>query len=550
MAPAELTVPRTEQRQDRRPGDALRAFGRRHRVPLLATLPTIPLYAVWWAFLATGGGDLAAQEAWADFASRHGDSAYGLFWYGGMHTANYSVISPYLMALVGVRAVTVVSGLAASWLAAVLIVRGGVRRPVWPALLASLALWCDVASGRTTFALGVALGLAAVVPLVRERRLYVAAGCAALATMASPVAGLFVAVVGAAFLLVRDWGRALVLLIPPAAVVGLTTLFFPFTGEQPMQMGRIWSPAVLALAVALLAPRTWRTARWSGAVYALGTVLTYLVASPVGTNVERFAELFAPAVLLAALFAAPPLTAPGIRRLTRGLLAVALAFSVWWVGSKTVDDLKVSTVVPAWAAETDGVVDALERLGADRTRVEVVPARNHREATVLAPHVNMARGWNRQLDVERGRLFYDGSFSAAAYREWLDRWAVGYVVLPLGKPDSPAWAEATLVRNPKLRPAWLEPVWQDAHWQVYRVRDAVPLVSAPGTVVSTSPAELVLRVDRPGPVTVRVAWSPWLRSDGGCLAQEGEFTRLTVDAPGEYRLSSRYGPSPGAGDHC
>ncbi|CAM5631997.1 hypothetical protein STENM327S_03255 [Streptomyces tendae] len=32
--------------------------------------------------------------------------------------------------------------------------------------------------------------------------------------MASPVAGLFLAVVGAAFLLVRDWGRALVLLDP------------------------------------------------------------------------------------------------------------------------------------------------------------------------------------------------------------------------------------------------------------------------------------------------------------------------------------------------
>ncbi|MFG2158648.1 hypothetical protein [Streptomyces olivaceus] len=555
MVPAELTAPRTDQRRDRRASDALRAFGRRYRVPLLATLPTIPLYVVWWAFLATGGGDLAAQQAWADFASRHGGSAYGMFWYGGMHTANYSVISPYLMALVGVRTVTVVSGLAASWLAAVLFVRAGVRRPVWPALLASLALWCDVASGRTTFALGVAFALAACVPLVRERRLYLAAGYAALATLASPVAGLFLAVVGAAFLLVRDWRRALVLLIPPAAVVGLTTLFFPFTGEQPMPGARIWPPVVLGLAVTVLAPRTWRVARWSGAVYACGTVLTYLVASPVGTNVERFAELFAPAVLLAALLNGPPaLTAARSRRLLSrglaGLLAVAVVYSAGWVGKKTVDDLRVSTVVPAWAAETDGVVRALDGLGADRTRVEVVPARNHREAARLAPHLNLARGWNRQLDVERARLFYDGSFSAATYREWLDHWAVGFVVLPLGRPDGPAEAEAALVRDPAQRPEWLEPVWQDAHWRVYRVRDAVPLVSAPGTVVHATGADLVLRVDRPGDVTVRVAWSPWLRSDGGCLAQEGEFTRLTVPAPGEYRLSSGYGPSPEAGDRC
>ncbi|MFG2677700.1 hypothetical protein [Streptomyces sp. NPDC048392] len=560
MAPAELTLLRPEQHRERRPADALRAFGHRHRVPLLATLPTVPLYAVWWAFLATGGGDLAAQEAWAGFASRHGGSAYGLFWYGGTHTANYSVVSPYLMAVLGVRTVSVVSGLAASWLAAVLIVRGGVRRPVWPALLASLALWCDVASGRATFALGVAFALAACVPLVRERRLYLAAGYAVLATMASPVAGLFLAVVGAAFLLVRDGGRALVLLIPPAAVVGLTTLLFPFTGEQPMPAVRLWPPVVLGLAVTVLAPRTWRVARRGGAVYASGTVLTYLVASPVGTNVERFAELFAPAVLLAALLSVPrPVPATGPRRLLPGLLpgrllpgllAVALVYSVGWVGKKTVDDLRVSTVVPAWAAETDGVVDALEGLGADRTRVEVVPARNHREASALAPHVNMARGWNRQLDVERGRLFYDGTFSAATYRDWLDRWAVGFVVLPLGRPDGPAAAEAALVRDPELRPEWLEPVWQDPHWRVYRVRDAVPLVAAPGTVVSTTGAELVLRVERPGAVTVRVAWSPWLRSDGGCLARDGEFTRLTVRAPGEYRLSSRYGPSPGPGDGC
>ncbi|MFE8923556.1 hypothetical protein [Streptomyces rochei] len=545
MVPAILTVSRPERRRERRPGDALRAFGRRHRVALLATLPTIPLYAVWWAFLATGGGDLAAQEAWADFVSRHGGSAYGLFWYGGTHTANYSVISPYLMALFGVRTVTAVSGLTASWLAAVLVVRTGVRGPGWVALLASLALWCNVASGRTTFALGLAFALAACVPLVRERRLAVAAGYAALATMASPVAGLYLAVVGAGFLLVRDRGRALVLLVPPAAVVGLTTLLFPFAGEQPMPAGRIWPPVVLGLAVTALAPRDWRVARWSGAVYAAGTVLTYVVPSAVGTNVERFAEYFAPPVLLAAL-----LGADRARRVVRGLLAVVLVFSVGWTVKKTADDLTEYTAVPAWATETDGVVRALEGLGADRTRVEVVPARDHREAAALAPHVHLARGWNRQLDVERGRLFYDGTFSPAAYRDWLDRWAVGFVVLPSAKPDGPAEAEAALVRDPDLRPGWLEPVWQDEHWRIFRVRDAVPLVSEPGTVVAATGAELVLRVDRPGSMTVRVAWSPWLRTDGGCLARDGEFTRLTVEAPGEYRLSSRYGPSPAAGSRC
>ncbi|MFC3576615.1 glycosyltransferase family 87 protein [Streptomyces yaanensis] len=542
MVPAELALVRPEEDTATARNRPLHRLWSRHRVPLLATLPTLPLYAVWWLFLATGGGDLAAQEAWARFAGTHGGSAYGLFWYGGMHTANYSLLSPYLMAGFGVRTVTVVSGLAASWLAAVLIVRAGVRRPAGPALLASLALWCDVASGRTTFALGVAFGLAGCVLLTRERRLVPAAVYATLATMASPVAGLFLAVVGAGFLLVRDWGRALVLLVPPFAVVATTTLLFPFHGEQPMHPDRIWQPVLFGLAVAVPAPRGWRVARWSGVVYAVGTVLVYLIPSPIGTNVERFAELFAPAALLAVL-----LTAPRLRTLRRSLLIAALVFSVFWVGRKTVSDLYVSTTVPAWAADTGGVIRALEGLGADRSRVEVVPARNHREATALAPHVNMARGWNRQLDVERGRLFYDGTFSAATYRSWLDRWAVGFVVLPLGKPDGPAEQEARLVRE--NRPAWLEPVWQDAHWRVYRVREAVPLVSAPATVLGTTSTEMEVRMPRAGSVTVRIAYSPWLHAESGCLSREGEFARLTVTSPGAYRISSQYAPSP-APAHC
>ncbi|MFF3905000.1 hypothetical protein ACFYZJ_03150 [Streptomyces sp. NPDC001848] len=532
MAPAEPTHAQPEDVAAPR-NRPLRALWNRHRIPLLATLPTLPLYAVWSLFLATGGGDLAAQEAWAHFAARYGASAYNLFWYGGMHTANYSLISPYLMAALGVRTVTVASGLAASWLAALLIVRAGVRRPLGPALLASLALWCDVASGRTTFALGVAFGLGSCVLLTR-RRLVWAAVCAALATMASPVAGLFLAVVGAGFLPVRDWGRALVLLVPPLAVVACTTLLFPFRGQQLMPADRIWQPVLFGLSVAVLSPRDWRVARWSGVVYAAGTVLAYLIPSPVGTNIERFAELFAPAALLAVL-----LTSPRLRMVRRTLLIAVLAFSVFWVGRKTVDDLEVSTTVPAWAADTDGVIRAVRDVGADRTRVEVVPARNHREATALAPYVNMARGWNRQLDMERGRLFYDGTFSAATYRTWLDHWAVGFVILPLGKPDGYAEAEARLVRD--HRPAWLEPVWQDAHWRVYRVRDAVPLVSPPATVVRTTGAEVDVRMPEAGSVTVRVAYSPWLRTEGACLRRDGDFTRLTVTAPGTYRIGSRYG---------
>ncbi|MEU5977216.1 hypothetical protein [Streptomyces sp. NPDC047315] len=543
----------------------------------------MPLYVLWAGWLATGGGDLAAQLAWKGFTEQHPGAAYNLSWYGGTHTANYSLLAPPLMALVGVKAVSVAAGLGGTWALALLCVRSGLRHPVWPALAGALALWANVASGRTTFALGTAIGLVALVALARvERRTAgaatLAALCAALSTAASPVAGLFVVVVGAAWLLDRQWWKAVVLLVPPAAVVGITTLLFPFKGEMPMQSAKLWMPLFLCAVVVLAAPpvREWRLVRYAAGVYGLGVVLTYYTPSPIGRNVERLAGLAGPPVLLAAVItsgvlvwgalrarsprnagAEPgpatktgPVTGPVGRVgawVLVGVLTVAFAVNTNWLIDKTEDDLVVSNTVPAWAKHTDGVIAELQRLGADRTRVEAVPARNHREATLLAPHVNLARGWNRQLDVERGRLFYDGSLSPETYRAWLDRWAVGFVVLHHGRPDGPAEDEAALVRS---GPEYLQQVWQDEHWTIYRVKDAVPLVEAPAQVVRLDAAELVIRMSQPGSVTIRVAHSPWLRAEGACLEPAGEFSRLTVKEAGEYRLDSAYRLSRGAGAGC
>jgi hypothetical protein len=339
------------------------------------------------------------------------------------------------------------------------------------------------------------------------------------------VAGLFLVAAGAAYVLLRDWGRGAALTVPPFAVVATTTVLFPFHGQEPMAAGRILWPFLLGTAVALLAPRGWRARRLGGAVYTVGVVLSYLIPSPIGTNVERLALLFAPAVLLAAL-----LSTGRHARARRGALALALAGSLFWLASGTPTSfLRGSSGIPAWAADSRGLVRALDRLGADRVRVEGVPTQDHREAALISPYVNLARGWNTQLDMQRGRLFYDGTFSAAGYRAWLDRWTVGFGALADGEPDRYAAAEARLVES---RPAWLEPVWSDAHWRVYRVRDAVPLVSAPGHVVRTSGAALDIRMPAAGLVTVRVGYSPWLHVDGGCLREEGEFTRLTVRAGG------------------
>ena len=571
-----------------KPTQAREVWHERHRVALTVTACAVPLYFVWWAVFATGGGDLAAQVAWAEFAKMYPGSAYNLFWYGGLHAANYSLMSPYLMAAIGVVATTMLSGVAATVLGAELVARTGVRNPLWPAMAVGFSLWCQVISGRSTFVVGSAFGMAAVLAVVSgrgARHLAVAAVCATLATTGSPVAGLFVLVVGAAYFLTRDWGRAAALLVPPVAVVGVTTLLFPFEGEQPMPFTRIWPPVVLCAIIVLTAPSAWRTLRLGAAVYALGVVLCYLIPTPIGTNVERLSELAAPATLLAILMYRteqrqgtgargagegeagaeardeeaprsllprpswmPPLPHPWFTSRRRVVaLGLAMAIAVSWLSGKTIADIVTNTTVPEWAVKTDGVVGELKRLGAEETRVEVVPARDHREAAILAPYINMARGWNRQADVERGRLFYEGhggtaepegGFSASAYKAWLSQWAVGFVVLVNGEPDGPAKLEHALVTS---GPSYLQPVWEDANWKIYRVKNATPLVDRPATVVSADGANLVVRMPKAGAVTVRIAYSPWLWAENGCLTDDGEFTRLTVEQPGDVRISSAYG---------
>ncbi|NUR68040.1 MAG: MFS transporter, partial [Streptomyces sp.] len=88
---------------------ALRERILRHPV-LSFTVLSGGLHIMWFFVFANSGGDLAAQDAWAEFVGRHPDSAYNLAWYGGMHPVSYSVVSPYLMSVLGVRTTMMIAG--------------------------------------------------------------------------------------------------------------------------------------------------------------------------------------------------------------------------------------------------------------------------------------------------------------------------------------------------------------------------------------------------------------------------------------------------------
>ncbi|NSC22266.1 MFS transporter [Streptomyces albus subsp. chlorinus] len=544
------------------------------------------LHLLWLWFLASGGGDLAAQDAWAEFAGEHPGSAYNLAWYGGMHPVSYSVISPYLMAVLGVRSTLILAGVLSAGLLALLLART-VPEPLVPSLWGAFAFACNAASGRVTFALGMLFGLGAVAVVwtwpgrwrgsrasrpARYVRAALAILLAALATAASPVAGLFLEVVAASLLLARRPAAMFAVAVPPPVVVAASTLLFPFTGVQPMPFVSLIFPVLGAVAVTLMVPKTWMAVRVGGAIYALGIVLTWAIPSQVGSNVERLGLLFGAVALLAAV---PIVVGRGWRpwKSRRGLaMALALLVTMGWQIAKPTWDVLHTTPDTDWSAELKPLVAQLKKADADRARVEVVPVNSHREASALAPYVNLARGWNRQADLERNPLFYEKELSPDRYYAWLRRWAVHYVVLPADPPDiAGGVAEAKLVSEGQ---PYLEEIWSDDSWRLFRVKGAVPLVDASASVERADAESVTVRVRESGRVLVRVPYSPWLGlvdADGdrvvppsreednvnGCLREaeptfggpppqgkdepvQDTWTVLDAPRPGVYRIAAPY----------
>ncbi|MFF3845730.1 MFS transporter [Streptomyces sp. NPDC002328] len=557
--------------------DRAGAWMRQHLV-LSVTVLSGALHVLWFFMFANSGGDLAAQDAWAEFVGRHPDSAYNLAWYGGMHPVSYSVVSPYLMSVLGVRTTMMIAGtLSAGLLTLILLRCRPVRNPVGPALAGVFALLCNAISGRVTFGLGTmfALGAVAVVFCWPHRWRYkrwakalCAAPLAALATMGSPVAGLFVGLVAVAMFLQKRRPGAWALGLAPTVIVALSAWLFPFSGTQPMHFGSTVVPIVLSAVVYAAVPHDWTTLRITAAVYGIAVLLVWIVSSQIGSNITRLPMLFAGVVLMAAL----PFTVPRSRKWYAVVLA-SVTFTVW-IGYKTVDDIVHTTPEASWARELAPLVNELQEVGAEKGRVEVVPARSHREASALAPYVNLARGWNRQADMKRNPLFYDDTLNSANYHEWLQRWAVHFVVLPKDEPDGDGGLRERALLQRGL--PYLEQIWGDANWQLFRVTDAAPLAEPNAVVQEAAQGELTVDVKKAGRILIRIPYSPWLsivdaegekleppqetqaskdRSEGepktydnvnGCLfeteedAEGDQWTMLVAPRVGTYRLAAPY----------
>jgi len=566
-----------------------------------ASVSTLPAWtltaalALLYLLAAPASSDLAAAGYRSDLFSRAGFTLWDNGWYGGHHLPAYSLLAPPLGALLGPALLGALAMTVATGLFAVLI-RGGFT----PRAERGAALWFAFGAGielftnRIPFELGLMVGLGALLAARaartpgRRRRLAIACLALALALvcpLASPVAGAFLALAALAWGLggrlgqarfadehepppgnrARSVRRALLpaaVLCAALAPIALLAIAFPEGGTEPF-VGSAFYPALAAtLALAVAIPRRRRALRAGTLLYALALVACFVVATPVGGNVDRLGALLAGPLLACALIAQPPGTYVERRHRTAGwrtwlprgwrapaLLALAPLLLYWQVRAPVADYASAAGERSTSASYYAPLLGELKRLGlgyaGHPARIEALPTRNHGEARFLAAQVPLARGWERQLERHYDGVFYGGAGShewrageldAARYERWLRRNAIAYVALPDALLDYSARAEARLLRAGQ---GYLHELWRSRHWRLFTVQSPAPLAQPPSTLLRLGGDSFALRTPSAGTFVVRVRFTPYwaLLSGHGCVQRGPEgWTQVRARAPGTLRV--------------
>jgi hypothetical protein len=485
--------------------------------------------------------DLAAAVYRARLFEDAGFTLWDNGWYAGHPTLSYSVLFPPLAALLGPALLGALATVASAALFGPLSRRHfGARAARWGALWFGAGAAATLLSGRIAFAAGVAFGLAALLALQRGRTV-VACALALLCGLTSPVAGLFLALAGAAYALGARRRVGIAVALAAAAPPTALALIFPDGSAGPFVLSAFWPLPLLALGFAAVVPAGERTLRAGAVLYALLATAAYVVDTPLGGAAVRLGALAGAALVLCVVAAHPP---PGTAsRAAVALLFAGFAFIQW---SPAVRDLAAApgdrlTEPAAYRS----LLRFLDRAGGPPFRVEIPFTASHWEAAEVAPHHPLARGWLRPADIEHNRLFYEGELTHDRYRRWLSEHGVRFVAVARGaEPDYSARAELRLVAE---RPPYLRAVHRSPDWEVYEVTVPHAMVVPPDALELTrlGPGSVTLRAKRPGSAVVRVRWTRFWKARGGCVERAGEWTRVTAERSGTVRLTVAL-----TGDRC
>jgi MFS family permease len=558
------------------------------RLPVwaIAALPAA-LLGLAYVIAAPASSDLAAAAYRSDLFSRAGFTLWDNSWYGGHHLPAYSVLAPALGAWIGPQLLNALSMVAATALFAQLI-DGRFPAPatriaaIWFALGASV----ELLPNRVPFDLGLALGLGALLaaraPHGRYARHGPALVLAVLCALTSPVAGAFLALALLAWALAgpaRAWplGLAVAVLAP----IALLVLAFPEGGSQPFVASAFYPALLAVVAIGSLIVRDRheskdgdrfeagpRVLAIGSLLYAAALIGAFLIPTAVGGNADRLGALFAGPIAACVLY-------PRHRLL---LLALAPFLFYWQVKAPITDFASAASDPAVHASYYTPLLDELRVLGVGYgsphtrpARIEVVPTRNHWEARWMAPHVMLARGWERQLDQDRNALFYNEArtpLTSTRYRTWLSAEAVSYIALPDAPLDYSGEGEARLLRSvdrgagdassdigpgtdgggdgDKGAPSYLREIWRSAHWRLFAVLGARPLAEAPAILSNLTSDSFTLSMSSPGYTAVRIRFTPYWAVLGGhgCVSQApGGWTEVQARTPGSVRVGIDFSPA-------
>ena len=522
-------------------------------------LPTLTsaVIAAAYVIISPRSEDLAAHMLRAKLFSVEGwFGIWNNWWYAGHNLPGYSVLFPPAAALTTPQLAAAIACPISTFMFDALVRRRYGEEAWLGALWFGVATGTSLFTGRLTFAFGLMPAVGTALALQR-RRPGLAVALGVLTALASPVDALFAALAGAAYAvseyLAADgpapatkragatWPRLKGALPGVAVVIGslapvlALAVVFPEGGTEPFAFSALWPIVVISVAALLLIPRRDRALRAGVALYALGCIASYAVASPIGSNATRLAPLVAGPIV--ALLWWPQ---PRSRRRTAALalLALPLLYLQW---QAPVRDLRT-------ANDNREVTDAyfqpllsfLDRQPGPPFRIEIPFTLFHWEAFEVAPRFALARGWERQLDTKDNGLFYgSGPLTPAAYEAWLHQLAIRFVAVSDAEIDYSATAEVALINHGL---PYLHLVLHTRHWRVYEVTSATPIVQGAATLTALGPNYMQLDANRTGSAYIRVRWSPyWAVTEGdGCVAERGGFTTLTVRQPGPMRVAIRF----------
>jgi hypothetical protein len=465
--------------------------------PVWAPMTFAAVSAVAFLIIHPAVGDLWAARARASAVWHGVGLTYWFSWFGGGSTpGNYSVLTPYLSALLGVGLVGAIATVSITPLCWILV--RDTSHPLAATWVATVTAGSNLWSGRIPFAIGSAVSVAAIIAVRNQRRAAAALG-AVLAVLLSPVSGAFIALGLTGTLFASRSHRAIsaTTIAATAFTLGGIGVYFGTPGPEGYSAKQGAATAFVLLAFLVARPPKYLTVVIAVCLAACPVLIA--IPNAMGSNFQRLVWISLPVAVVAT----------ATIRLSVALVACLLAVYSGALGA--VNDVGLARLPMSSPAYYAPLVKELDSLpGMDNYRLEVVDDGTHTAAFALLDHVNLARGFETQTDnalnaVLRSRV----GLNDVTYRAWLDANAVGYVAVD--KTTVSDYPEYSLITTGDL--GYLKTVWSDAHWSLMQVFAPIPVVPEPGRMLDADQSAMTIEVPCACVLSIRVRWSRFLIAD-------------------------------------